>query len=382
MKTLSNQTSEAPANIVSFIPDDLAVWLNDATLAAAARESAEIFYWIEAGEDDDHPPFGGCACPLRKLTLFTYCCARGIYATEDIAAGLAGETFPASSTLRELAAGAAFPSDKLLLFRSHNSELIKLCLARVLEQAWTAKLGTAPRRDYLAAEADRRLELACRADAPSRSSRREEVQFKCEVLSVNFQGNQSLVTSAATRNRFTAAACVFLVFLLTAFASRAAEVLPNFTHDGKAYTNATVIEANPVDILIRQEATGFTRIQRQDLPAELKARFPYDSTAAAAYEKEKAAKAAALRDQGRANTLAALQRQQAELQAGIYAVERQLAALQRELDVLNVSARGKPNSAARQQADRYRLIKQDHIRHADQLRDQLEQVRTRQSQFR
>ena len=120
MKTLSNKISEAPANIVSFIPDDLAVWLDDATLAASARESAEIFYWIEAGEDDDHPPFGGCACPLRKLTLFTYCCARGIYATEDIAAGLAGETFPAlaggpaSTTLRELAAGAAFPADKLL----------------------------------------------------------------------------------------------------------------------------------------------------------------------------------------------------------------------------------------------------------------------------
>lgn len=370
---MKNETTNLnrPPNLLSLIPTDLRAWLPAIELARAAREAAKTFYWVEADEED-HTPFGGCACPLRKLAALTYCYAAGTLADDLIALEMVED--PA---LRSLTGAAVFAPDKLRLFRAHNAELLKLCLTRVLEQAWHVNIGErGTSRHFFAAEAAFRVQLAWQAAPQTAIAKVDE--SACEFEYARLAAN----TFRLFLPRFASAACGLFILLCCAVYTNAAETLPTFAYEGKTYTNATVVEATSVDVLLRHDTLGFTRIKRQEMPDELKARFPYDATAAAAYAQEKAAKAAALREQARANTLAALQRQQTELQAGIYAVERQLAALQRELDVLNVSARGKPHSAARQQADRYRLIKQDYIRHADQLRDQLEQVRTRQSQFR
>jgi hypothetical protein len=118
------------------------------------------------------------------------------------------------------------------------------------------------------------------------------------------------------------------------------------------------------------------------MPAELRDRFPFSAKDVEDYEQQKTAKAKARREQTRAEAYAALLRQEAEAQARIQTLQRQLTALQRELDVINVSARRKPKSAARREADQMRVRKQDLIRHLEQLRDQTDALRKLQVQYR
>lgn len=370
MKTETNLPTR-PANLLSLIPIDLRVWMPASELAAAAREAAETFYWLEADEEE-HMPFGGCACPLRKLAVLTYSYAAGTLAHDLIALEMVED--PA---LRSLTGDAVFAPAMLRLFRAHNSELIKLCLARVIEQAWRLNIGdTAGKRTFFAAEAGRRVELAWRAEAPAAIAMLDDHADEPVVLPT------SPVLPRPFLPRFAAAACVLMVVFLWAFKMSAEEVLPKFSFKGRAYTNATVHQSTPVDVLVRDGEQGFVRIPLREMPGELQARFPYDASAAAAYERGKAEQAQAQREQARAATLNTLRRQEADVLARIQSTERQLAALQRQLDVLNVSARGKKNSAARQEADRLREVKRDQIAHVDQLRLQLQGIRERQAQYR
>ncbi len=63
-------------------------------------------------------------------------------------------------------------------------------------------------------------------------------------------------------------------------------------------------------------------------------------------------------------------------------LEASLAALQRQLDVLGKMASGKPNSDARHELDRLRLVKRDYVAQIDQLRLQLNAVHTQEAQWR
>jgi len=394
----------------SLFPQDLGEWLDDAALARLSREAAETFYWISADDDDDRPPFGGCQCPLRKLALLTYCYARGCYPSEDIAALLAaerglattnnptadslsptggegrGEGAEFAATLRHLSANAQFPVDKLRLFRSHNSELLKLTLAFVCRRAWNAKFGESRAlRDFLLTESASRLQRAIFADrviaasSSTRSSRREEALANSELRIASSEFDQSLVTSSATRNGFAAAAIILLALLLFVLPAHAAETLPPFTYEGKTYTNAVVIESNPVDVLIRQEELGFKRLKRQEMPAELKDRFPYDAREVEDYEKQQTTKAKARREQIRADAYAALIRQEAEIQVRIDRLDADLAALQKEIKLW----RAKPNHPPKRLViDRLLDKKLCLIRYIDELRKQLEGVRKLQAQYR
>lgn len=424
MKTRTNTHLESTANIRSLLPDDLREWLGESVLAAAARAAAETFFWVSA-DDDDPPPFGGCAGPLGKLALFTYCHAAGIFSTSEMEARLADD-----ETLRQMCADAHLPAEKLRLFRGHNSELIKLSLIRVLEQAWAAKFGetatsddqanvhrpAAALRDFFHDEASRRFRRGIQLDrwsaeprfAPSadtdfaacgfpdparivaaahgpcaRQENRTAPSFHEPPIGARTAlsariGSEELADKPSV---LLARVALWFALLLLPLCARAEDFFPTLIIGGKTNTNVSVVRANPAEIIVMFDGGG-SALQRSNLPPELQAKYPYDHEAAKDYEKQRITAARAMREQQRASVQAALDRQEIDIQARIRVVERQLAALQRELDVLNASARGKPNSAARQQADRLRLIKLDYIRRVDQLRDQLEEVRTRQMQYR
>ncbi len=255
MKTETNL--QAPtANLLSLIPVDLRAWMSASELAAASREAAETFYWLEADEED-HTPFGGCACPLRKLAALTYCYAAGTLADDLIALEMVED--PA---LRSLTGDAVFAPDKLRLFRAHNAELIKLCLARVLEQAWRVNIGErGAGRSFFAAEAAFRVELASGTECPAAIADADGASDEPAPAPVT-----PVPVFRPAFARLAAAAGVLLGLLFWATYAHAAESLPRFTHDGRIYTNATVHQANPVDVLIRDEASGFVRIKRQEMP--------------------------------------------------------------------------------------------------------------------
>jgi hypothetical protein len=163
----------------AFFPDDLTEWLGATAVLNLAREAAELFYWVEA-ESEEHISFNGCRNPLRKLALLTYCYATGIYGTCEIQSRSVTD-----QSLRNLCGGANFPGEKLRLFRGHNSELLKLCLAHVLRCAWCARSDQSYRcstvidssnhallagrlnahfREFFASEADERLHRSIQAD--------------------------------------------------------------------------------------------------------------------------------------------------------------------------------------------------------------------------
>jgi len=177
------------------------------------------------------------------------------------------------------------------------------------------------------------------------------------------------------------AALLFGLFFLLAPA-QGEDVYPTLTLGGQTYTNATAIEVNPVEILFKADGPQFKRVKRQDLPESLRDKYPYDPAKAADYEKEKAEKARALREQQRREIYAGLQRQEREIETKIKRIDDDLVALQRELQVLNASARRKPKSPARVAADQARARKQTLITQQAQLQQQLEQVRANQAQYR
>jgi hypothetical protein len=276
--------------------------------------------------------------------------------------------------LRSLTGDAVFAPDKLRLFRAHNAELLTLCLSRVLEQAWRSNIvERGASRSFFAAEADFRVQLAWQAERPAAIA---------DHLAATETFEAEPVVIPALRPaplRFAAAACLLLGLLFWATHARAAETLPPFKLDGRAYTNAVVIEANPVDVLIRQEELGFKRLKRQQMPAELKDRFPYDAKEVEEYEKQQTAKAKARREQTRAEAYAALVRQETELQARIDRLDAEMAAMQKEIKLW----RAKPNHPPKKIVLVQLLDKKlGLMRHSDELRKQLEGVRKLQAQYR
>ena len=306
MKTPNNLDLESITNIRSLLPADLRDWLGAAALAAAARAAAENFYWISA-DDDDPPPFGGCGCPVRKLALFTYCYAAGLLSTSQMEAGLAND-----ETLREIYAQARFSTDQLRLFRAHNSELIKLCLARVWEQAWAAKFGaTDGLRDLCAAEAEHRFRYGVEPDrrpavvmagagemdqrpgsGATPSPRDAEVGrgqgegFWHGARTARPRGPRLADRLSALLRR----AALWLAVPMLPVLARAAEVspppvFPALFFGGVTNTHVRVVRVTPSKVIVMYDGGG-SSLSRSNLPPELQALYPYDHEAAVAYEAE------------------------------------------------------------------------------------------------
>ena len=117
-------------------------------------------------------------------------------------------------------------------------------------------------------------------------------------------------------------------------------------------------------------------------PAELKDRFPYDAKEVEEHEKQKAAKARAQREQQRQDAYQAVLRQERELAVQIDRTERDLLALQKEINVRKSQAYGRPRSAERAAAIEAQERKIALQRHLENLRRQLEAVRAQQAHYR
>jgi hypothetical protein len=156
------------------------------------------------------------------------------------------------------------------------------------------------------------------------------------------------------------------------------EPLPTFKWKLKTYTNAVMVELTAVDLVFYTEASGHMRLKRKSLPPELAAKYPFDEVAAAELQQEKLKR---VRSQQAADaeleaaTQEASRAKQSRLQDQISDENRRLSTLQRDLDVVNRSARGKPRSQARKEADRLRNEKRGILRGTGQLEDQLNQTR-------
>lgn len=158
------------------------------------------------------------------------------------------------------------------------------------------------------------------------------------------------------------------------------QTYPTLDLGDRVLTNACVVQATPVDLVFRHRA-GFSRVKLQDLPPSLKARYPYDPGQATQFEQARKERDAALQEQDRQEIRARLMRKEAGLVGQIAQLERQLDGLQKQLCLLNRSARGKPHSSYRKQADRLRELKGDHLRQLDAARQALDSVRATLLQY-
>jgi hypothetical protein len=78
-----------------------------------------------------------------------------------------------------------------------------------------------------------------------------------------------------------------LLALLAAGLCQAEDTYPKLKIGNDTYTNIRVVKATPIELTLLYDGGGRT-IALQDLPPELKAKYPYDVTKAAEYKKKHA----------------------------------------------------------------------------------------------
>jgi DNA anti-recombination protein RmuC len=152
--------------------------------------------------------------------------------------------------------------------------------------------------------------------------------------------------------------------------------------------NVRVKDVTPTHVTVYHDGGG-ARLRRQDLPPELKTLYPYDTKAAAAYEKEQAAlqdqrarETRARQDQANREVKASLQQQEQTAQTRLSELQRELQKLEREMGPMRAKAQGKRNSAARKELDAARDKKQDLIRRIEEQKDVLAKVRKQLQEVR
>lgn len=134
-----------------------------------------------------------------------------------------------------------------------------------------------------------------------------------------------------------------------------------------------------MDVLLRFDALAFKRIKLQELPPDLRDRFPYDPTKADKFEKEKAVREKILHDQQRQAAYESLLRQEREIERQIEKKNGELVELQRIINVWRAKPPGHGKAAALHQLlDRKLYLIQEIAR----LEKQLRSVRDAQVQYR
>jgi hypothetical protein len=167
--------------------------------------------------------------------------------------------------------------------------------------------------------------------------------------------------------------------LLCALHTRAEEILPPFWMNNLLYTNVAVIQETPVEVLLRLDRLGFKRIKLQDLPTDLRDRFPYDPIKAAEFEKENAIKTKLLREQQRREAYETLLRQEREIERQIETKNEDMVELQRTINVWRAKPPGHGKAAALHQLLDQKLLL---MRQIDDLRKQLRSNHAMQAQYR
>jgi DNA anti-recombination protein RmuC len=145
--------------------------------------------------------------------------------------------------------------------------------------------------------------------------------------------------------------------------------------------NVRVTEATPTHVTLSYDG-GASRLKRQDLPAQLRALYPYDAKEADRYEKQQAIeqdarnqKTRARQEQSNRELKASLLQQQQTTQAKIQQLQSEMNQLEKEMGPMRAKAQGKKNSAARKELDAARDKKQDYIRRIGEQQKQLDHIR-------
>lgn len=156
------------------------------------------------------------------------------------------------------------------------------------------------------------------------------------------------------------AACTAAAALLAPAAIHAEDAIAVLKAGDRSLTNACVVSANSAALVFRH-AGGYEAIPRKDLSDEMQARFAEELHQRESVRKEEIERLRTTAEETAADVRIWCQRQEAVQSQRIMALQRQLNDLQNVLDVMNRSARGKPNSPARRQADQMRARKMELI---------------------
>jgi len=181
--------------------------------------------------------------------------------------------------------------------------------------------------------------------------------------------------------------CQWLVWVAVCFpvmltvAAQAEDTFETLTVGTNTFKNVRVIQASPVDLLIGYD-DGYRRIQLQDLPDSLKAKYPYDPQKAADYEKLKAQEARLRQAQNVAVVRTSLLAREAELQNKIGNLQKELKRINADLADQNQLKKDQgAGPADRQTANelrRKRILVRDQIW---ELKDELEKAQTQRKKY-
>jgi hypothetical protein len=171
---------------------------------------------------------------------------------------------------------------------------------------------------------------------------------------------------------------VLLGLVCFAVVAQAEEIFDQLKVGTNFFKNARIIQASPVDLLIGHD-DGYKRIKLQDLPDDLKARYPFDAQKAADYEKEEARKRQLVQAQNAGAARNALLAKEGQIRAQIAEHRKSLKRINKDIGTQDRRTKGKGvRSADRQYADelrRQKILIRDEIWRLEDERDRTEALR-------
>jgi hypothetical protein len=177
-----------------------------------------------------------------------------------------------------------------------------------------------------------------------------------------------------------------LSFLLSASVlSHAEETYDTLKVGPDNLKNARVIQSSPVDLLIGYDG-GYKRVRLQELPEELKTKYPYDAQKAASYQKQKTEEMHLHQTQIAAQDKVAMRtaflKREAEIQAEIDLQKKELNRLDADISLQSRLAKGKKvKSMDRKQLDQLRNQKLNLRDKIWKLQDELKKVQEQRRQY-
>lgn len=149
-------------------------------------------------------------------------------------------------------------------------------------------------------------------------------------------------------------------------------------YQGQTRKIARIADANPLFVTVMFEGGGGRRIPLQELPPQLKTKYPYDADKADEYEVREARKAAEQAAQQQEVLKGQMSRKEQGLQASITANHVRIARIQEEIAALNRQIRNRPRKSSSLRVKKEGLIKQqaDLRRQISSWEDQLKVTRS------
>jgi chromosome segregation ATPase len=157
---------------------------------------------------------------------------------------------------------------------------------------------------------------------------------------------------------------------------------PTLKVGDETYKNVRVVKATPIELTLLYDGGGRT-IKLEDLPAELKAKYPYNAAKAAEYKRKHAAEQKALAEdqqkrwqQDAAATRAALLSKEQKLREKIEPLQVQIDRLQRDINTQRrIAGTTAKNSAAHKKLNEMRKEMIPLRDQKESLTDQINTVR-------